>query len=170
MPGFGIIIDFQGILAEQGTAAKQRALSDMQKAANTVVAREWETRYAPKHFEDYAARRYQYAQRAASTIKKKERLARGGRVQHGGKRPLIWAGLLEQQMRRRGVLRVYPTRLTLRKASHVPKVPAKSKINLHAEVTKVIAEEATFLTKAAKAEFLAQLAAYKPRRRSGKGG
>jgi hypothetical protein len=168
MPSYSLIIDFQGILAASGKAARQRALSDMQKAANTVVAREWEIRYAPKHFENYASRRYGYAQRAIGTIKKKERLAKRGKVLHGGKRALIHVGLLEEQMRRRGALRVFPTRLTLRKASHIPQRPAKSRINLHAEVTKVIAEEARFLTKAAKQTFLARLAEYKPRRTSGK--
>ena len=165
---YSIIIDFQGILAEAGVAAKQRALSDMQKAANTVVAQEWETRYAPKHFEDYAARRYQYAARALSTLKKKERLAKRNVVKYAGKRSLVHVGLLAEQMRRRGVLRVYPNRLTLRKASHVPKVPSKSRINLHAEVTKVIPEEVRYLTKAAKEEFLRKLKAYRPRRSSGR--
>jgi hypothetical protein len=163
---FSVILNFQGILAAQGASVRLRALSDMQKATNQLVAELWQQHYQPRHFEEFAARRYQYASRAMSTMKKKARLARRGEVKYGGKRALVHRGLLEEQMARRGVLRAYPTRVTLRKASHVPKRPSKSRINLHEEVVKVIPEETRYLIKQAQAEFLRRLAAYKPRRRA----
>jgi hypothetical protein len=168
MPGTGLIIDFEGILAEANVSAKQRKLSDFQKAANQAVAREWEARYLPKHFEDYGARRYNLAQRALSTIKKKERMAKAGKVKHGGRRALIHGGVLANQMALSGILRVFPSRFTMRKPSHVPRRPRYSSIDLHAEVTKVIREEEVLLGKISKEVFLRELRAYKPRRRAAK--
>lgn len=166
MTGFGLIIDFKGILAERGQGVKARKLAEFQKSANAALARHWEQQYAPKHFESYAPQRYRLQKRAESTIKKKERLARAGKVKYGGRRALVHGGLLQQQMNRRGILRAYPNRLTLRKPSHVPRRPRFSTIDLHAEVTRVIEEERRALLKIAKQEFLRQLNSYRPRRRA----
>lgn len=158
----GLII---GIEYTQPPGVAARKWSDFTKAANQVVADTWHGKYLPRHFGPQAQRRYHLARRARSTVKKKERLAERGRVRHGGRRKLVHSGLLEEQVTRRGILRVFPKRFTLTMPAHIPRKPRRSSIDLHDEVTRTTGPEERYLGRQWEGSIHAQLAAYKPRRR-----
>ena len=142
-----------------------RMWSDFCKDANMDVADEWHQKYLPSHFAEFGQQRYRLQHRAPSTLKKKAALARGGLVKHGGRRALVHTGLLREQVTRRGILKVYPTRFTLSMPSHVPRRPRFSSILLHDEITRTIPSEDRALGKIWKAKILQRLENYKPRRR-----
>lgn len=142
-----------------------RKWSDFTKAANQDVAEEWHEKYLPSHFAEYAQQRYRLQARAKKTIAKKERLAKAGHVKHQGRRPLIHSGLLEEQVKRRGILRVFPKRFTLTMPSHVPRRPRFSSILLHDEIVRVIDSENRTLAKVWKRRILKELDGYRPRKR-----
>jgi len=142
-----------------------RKWSDFAKAGNAAVAERWHENYLPSHFAEHAKTKYNYARRAASTLARKARMAKRGQAMHGGRRLLVEKGLLREQVSRRGILRVYPTRFTLKMPSHVPRRPKNSSIDLHEEVTRTTSGERRMLAKLWKKVVLKHLENYRPRRR-----
>jgi hypothetical protein len=76
---------------------------------------------------------------------------------------LVDEGLLAEQMKRTGIVRAFPTRITVSHPTHVPRRARNSSIDLHAEVLKVLPSEERLLTTACREEFLRQLSTYQPR-------
>lgn len=143
----------------------KRKWSDFTKAANEEVAETWQEKHAPLHFESFAEVKYGYRARRPKTLKKKQGRARRGITLHGGQRALVDTGLLQRQMTRRGILRVFPTRFTLDHPTHVPRRPRNSSIDLHAELVKVTPSEDRFLARVWERRIELELLNYKPRRR-----
>ncbi len=134
--GLSIQIEREGWLSK-------RAWNEMQRESWSAVSDRWEKKILPLHFQPFAAAKYGYQQRAASTKKRKRRDARRGRAKKGGSVALVHSGLLEEQMRRSGISRVFPTRFTLVKpaANYVTNRPRNGRPNMVAEITKVIPSE-----------------------------
>jgi hypothetical protein len=181
MPGLALQIDYT---APPGMTA--RKWSDFCKHANQEVGEYWNTHYKPKHFEAYAARRYRYSRRSTKYQAQKEKqAARGSRVlvadagkyretgqyegrdtvKLGGRRDLVRSGLLMEQILRRPIMRIYPTRFTITMPTSRPRRPRLSRIDLHEEITRVIDEERTGLSAKWRVEIQIQQSRYKPRRR-----
>jgi len=120
-----------------------RRWSDFSKAGMTAAAELWQDKYVRHHFEQFSSVKYGYQKRKARTKKKKEAAARAGKAIKGGRVPLVWTGLLERQMLRRGILRVYPSRFVLRKpaGSYITERPRGGRPNMVKEITTTIPSE-----------------------------
>ena len=120
-----------------------RRWSDFTRAGMDEVAKLWHSKYIKLHFQDFSAVKYGYQPRLSKTLKRKRKLARIGKVQKGGRVPLVWTGLLERQMLRRGILRVFPRRFTLRKPAgpYITNRPRGRRPNMVKEITTVIPSE-----------------------------
>lgn len=120
-----------------------RKWSDFSKAGMAAAAELWETRYVRHHFDTFASVKYGYQRRRPQTEKKKRAAAKAGKALKGGRVPLVWTGLLERQMLRRGILRVYPTRFVLRKpaGSYITERPRGGRPNMVLEIIKTIPSE-----------------------------
>ncbi len=83
------------------------------KGAYHFIGETWLEDYLPLHFKPFAARRYGYAKRTERTKEKKKRLAERGRVEDGGRQPLVWSGLLRRSLlEHHHTVRAYPSRAT----------------------------------------------------------
>lgn len=120
-----------------------RRWSDFSKAGMNEVAELWHSKYIRLHFMDFASVKYGYQPRKSRTLKRKRQLARAGKVAKGGRVPLVWTGLLERQMLRRGILRVFPRRFTLRKPAgpYITNRPRGGRPNMMKEITTVLPSE-----------------------------
>lgn len=127
-----------------------RRFSDFSKAGMTVAGRLWETRFVRRHFRAGAASRYGYKTRSPGYLRKKKGLAAKGKVKKGGAAPLVFTGLLEEQMTRRGILRAFPTRITIRKPAgpYVTTRPQNGRPNIPEEITATVPEEDARMDKA----------------------
>lgn len=116
-----------------------RKWSDFSKAGMTAVADLWHEQFIAPHFQTAAKYRYGYQARKDKTRARKIRAARVGKALKGGQVDLVWTGALEQQMLRRGILRVYPTRFVLRKpaGSYITDRPRGGRPNMVREITTV---------------------------------
>jgi len=120
-----------------------RKWSDFSKAGMEAAANLWHEKYVRHHFATYAAVKYGYQPRKPRTQKRKRAAAKAGQAIKGGRVPLVWTGLLERQMLRRGILRVYPSRFVLRKPAgpYVTSRPRGNRPNMVTEITTVIPSE-----------------------------
>lgn len=126
-----------------------RRWSDFTKAGMTAVADLWHEKYIPFHFETFAAIKYGYQKRTPRTLIKKKKAAAKGKAIKGGRVALVWSGTLERQMRRRGILRVFPKRFVLSKpaGSYITNRPRGGRPNMVQELTKVLPGEERAMAK-----------------------
>lgn len=120
-----------------------RKWSDFAKEGMRAAAELWQDKYVGLHFQPFARAKYGYQPRKVETIRRKKGAAAKGKAIKGGVVSLVWTGLLERQMLRRGILRIYPTRFVLRKpaGSYVTNRPRGGRPNLVREITTVIPSE-----------------------------
>jgi hypothetical protein len=144
-----------------------RKMSDFNKVGMGRVADYWQDKYLPHHFSDYAKVKYNYQKRRPKTNKRKRKLAKTGEVKKGGRVPLVWSGTLERQMKRPGILRVYPTRFVLRKPAgpYITNRPRGRRPNMVKEITTVIPSEERRLADVFENVVAEQLTKYRARRR-----
>lgn len=87
-----------------------RQLREMSRASHREAGEHWQRSMLPKHFQSGAAKRYGYKRRSPKYVKSKPN--RPG-VKKGGRVPLVLTGLTELLMRRRQIVKAFPTRATL---------------------------------------------------------
>lgn len=120
-----------------------RKFSDFSKGAMGEPALLWEDKYLDFHFEPFSGPKYGYAKRRPATLAKKRGLAKLGVVKKGGRALLVHTGLLQEQMKRPGRLRVFPSRFVLTKpaSSYVTDRPQGRRPNMVREITTVLSSE-----------------------------
>lgn len=152
---------------EQPPDMSARKFSDITKRANQSVAKLWENKILPLHFEGYAGGKYGYEKRHPSTLARKKKLAKRGKVKKGGRVALVHSGNLEAQMGRPGVLRVFPRRFTLIKPAgpYITARPRGNRPNMVAEILTVLPSEDRRLTEAYDKSATRQLTRYRARRK-----
>ncbi len=149
---------FIGIEYEVPPDVSKRKWSDISKKGMAAIANMWEDRFVGQHFKVGAGKKYNYQNRSPRTWRRKRRGAQRGEVRKSGRAYLVHSGLLEQQMQRSGFLRVFPTRLTLRKPapSYVTNRPRGGRPNMHDEITEQVPSETEALAETYKKVTLAE--------------
>lgn len=161
----GLVLHFE-ISTERPPDVMARKWSDLSKEGMQDVADEWQQKILPLHFEPFAAAKYGYQPRKQSTVKRKRGLSRRGKVEKGGNVSLVHSGDLEKQMQRAGVVRVYPTRVTVIKpaGSYITDRPRGDRPNMMRELLTVLDSESRRLGQIQKAGTLAALERFRERR------
>lgn len=134
-----------------------RRMPQVMRFAFTQTAAHWHQDMLPRHFEPKAQRRYRYqARRRGYQNRKKAFAKRDGKIQKGGRAPVVYSGLTEALAEGHAVVRAFPTRVTLRMATTKwvtprPKDPAKP--NLHDEILAVMPGENRTLARVFREQF-----------------
>lgn len=128
-----------------------RATRRVLKGAYEVIGRKWLEDYLPLHFHPVAANRYGYTPRTSGTNKKKRRLAERGKVEDGGRLPLVWSGVLRRAMLSHSHrVQAFPTRATIKLIgpSYLSINYKPGRPNMAREILTVTSDEATKLAEA----------------------
>ena len=128
--------------------SKRRRTRIMRESFNRM-GRQWQTRFKKQHFTSRARSKYNYRQRDSRYKRRKQRLAKEGIVEKGGRQDLVFSGLTERLVMAYHRVRAFPTRATIAMPlpRYVKMVPKNaSNPNLGAEITRVSAQEERTLT------------------------
>lgn len=133
----------------EGLFATERDRREVLKSAWGDLGLHWHQEYLPRHFKPGAASRYGYRPRTAGYLRRKLRMARGGKAIEGGTTPLVLTGLLRRSLTTLATIKAYPSRFTVLMTSPVyaPQRPRDStRPPLVEEATRLRADEARALS------------------------
>lgn len=155
------------ITLERPPDVMARKFSDMTKAGMGKLALRWNDKYLPLHFKPGAAQRYGYQPRKPSTNQRKRRAAAKGLAKQGGRLPLVHSGNLEAAMARGGVLRVFPSRVTLTKPAgpYLTDRPRNGRPNMMRELAALHPSEKTKLAEVFERVVMREMAKFRRRKK-----
>ena len=134
-----------------------KQLKEMTREAHRSMGLLWAHEMLPQHFTERARLLYNYKPRTAKYLRRKIRLAAIGRVEDGGRSPLVYSGTLRRSSTRsRYLVRAYPTRVTIPVIgpSYFTFRPRRASApNMGAEITRVNPTEIRKLSDAARRAF-----------------
>lgn len=138
-----------------------RQLKEITREAHRSMGLLWATEMLPQHFTERAHFLYGYKPRTQKYLRRKVRLASVGRIEDGGRSPLVYSGTLRKSaLRSRYLIRAYPTRVTIPVIgpSYFTFRPRRANApNMGAEVTRVAPSEVRKLSEAARVAFSRKL-------------
>ena len=138
----------------------KRVVQEISRESHRAAATKWHRQMLPKHFQVGASSKYGYKQRTSSYLAYKRRQARNPnarrKVLGRGETPLVFTGLMRDLLKRKQVVRAYPTRSSLNMAGprYVSMRPFRTNHpNLGEEATAVMDAEAKELDNTFEATF-----------------
>ena len=139
-----------------------RALRQMRREAMKRTGAYWQQRQLPKHFTQTAKTEYSMKRRGRKYQARKRKIAK-----KGGRAPLVFTGMMELLMRRKQVVRAFPTRVSISipGPSYMSMRPKGNRPNLGEEATRVNKKDEDELTRIHDQELQKLIDNYKPKRR-----
>lgn len=163
-----MVVPFQVLIESDGfTELTVRAQRQVGRAVHYAIAKHWRDKMLPLHFRGGASTRYNYQRRKQNTGRRKKQLAKRGKVEAGGRLPLVHSGRLRRNMRAFHLIRATPRKSSVNMIGpRYFKIRGRgSRPNMGREVTATTAAERTVLEKVSAETLEKQLIEVPKRRR-----